>query len=435
MTGAAPIDGRFSVTIDQNPYLPGGTGAVEAVITVGYTDLAPAGTATPEQAPDRVELLLIDRSASMGIPTSDKLVAAKLATIAALDLIPDGVAFAVVAGSHESQMVYPRRRATARADQATRDEARRAITTIWAQGGTAIGNWLLTAKRLMKDHPNALGHAILLTDGRNEHETQPELAAAIAACAGVFTCDCRGVGTDWDVAELRGIASGLLGTVDIVADPRGLADGFRSMMATSLQRSIPALALRLWTPIGAIVNFVKQVAPAVEDLTGRREDIDAQQGEYPLGSWRSEERDYHIGITVKPGAIGREKLAGRVTVAAGGLPLGEGLIRAIWTDDSALSTRISPRVAHYTGQVELAGVIQQGLAARKAGDVPTATVKLARAVELAGRSGNDGTSMLLAKVVQVDERTDIVRLREDVQAADEMALDARSTRTRRVRKQ
>jgi len=42
---------------------------------------------------------------------------------------------------------------------------------------------------------------------------------------------------------------------------------------------------------------------------------------------------------------------------------------------------------------------------------------------------------LLAKVVQVDERTDIVRLREDVQAADEMALDARSTRTRRVRKQ
>ena len=40
-------------------------------------------------------------------------------------------------------------------------------------------------------------------------------------CEGSFQCDCRGVGTDWGVSELRRIASALLGTVDIIADPDG----------------------------------------------------------------------------------------------------------------------------------------------------------------------------------------------------------------------
>jgi hypothetical protein len=58
---------------------------------------------------------------------------------------------------------------------------------------------------------------------------------------------------------------------------------------------------------------------------------------------------------------------------------------ATWTDDHALSTKIHPRVAHYTGQAELAAAIQQGLAARDAGDAETATAKLGRAVQLAAR--------------------------------------------------
>ena len=50
-------------------------------------------------------------------------------------------------------------------------------------------------------------------------------------------------------------------------------------------------------------------------------------------------------------------------------------------------------------------------------------------------SGNDGTAKLLRGVVEVDERTGTIQLRRDVAAADEMALDARSTRTARVRKE
>jgi von Willebrand factor type A C-terminal domain len=222
--------------------------------------------------------------------------------------------------------------------------------------------------------------------------------------------------------------------VDIVADPEDLADDFAAMMRTSMSKSIADLTLRLWTPAGAHIEFVKQVAPTVEDLTHRRVDSGNQSGEYPLGAWGAEDRDYHIQVEVEPAAVGREKLAARVTVVAGDEVLGEGLVKAVWTADTALSAQISRRVAHYTGQAELAQAVQEGLSARKSGDVKTATAKLQRAMELAVKSGNTGTAKLLKGVVEVDEKTGTVRLRREIAAADEMALDARSTRTARVRK-
>jgi hypothetical protein len=243
------------------------------------------------------------------------------------------------------------------------------------------------------------------------------------------------VGTSWHVEELRSISSALLGTVDIVADPADLAEDFAAMMRTSMGKSIPDLTLRLWTPAGARIEFVKQVAPTVEDLTHRRVESGTQLGEYPLGSWGAEDRDYHVQVEVEPAAAGREKLAMRVSVVAGEQVLGEGLVKAVWTADTALSARISRRVAHYTGQEELAQAVQEGLSARKSGDVATATAKLQRAMELAVESGNTGTAKLLRGVVQVDERTGTVQLRRQVEAADEMALDARSTKTARVRKE
>ncbi len=115
--------------------------------------------------------------------------------------------------------------------------------------------------------------------------------------------------------------------------------------------------------------------------------------------------------------------------------LAQGLVRAVWTDDMAASTRISPQVAHYTGQAELAQVIQQGLEARKAGDVDSATAKLGRAVQLASASGNEDTAKLLAKVVDVvDAASGTVRLKPKVADADEMTLETRSTKTVRVKK-
>ena len=74
-----------------------------------------------------------------------------------------------------------------------------------------------------------------------------------------------------------------------------------------------------------------------------------------------------------------------------------------------------------------------GIEARKAGDDRTATIKFGRAAQLAHESGNKATEELLATVVDIeDAATGTVRLRRKVEAADEMALDTRSTKTVRV---
>ncbi len=420
----------IAVDVDHNPYLAEGTGTVDAIISIA----AGNDVAATEAAPDRVEAIIIDCSTSMQSPF-EKFDAAKRATAAAISELVDGTYFTIIAGTEKATYVYPTDGWPTQASAATRAEATRAVDGLRPNGGTAMGTWLARVRGIVIQHPGALTHAILLTDGKNEHETPKQLRQQIALSEGEFTCDCRGVGTDWKVEELRSISSALLGTVDIVADPADLADDFAAMMRTSMSKSIPDLTLRLWTPAGARVAFVKQVAPTVEDLTHRRVDSGNQLGQYPLGSWGAEERDYHIQVEVEPAAAGREKLAARVSVVAGDQVLSEGLVKAVWTADTALSAQISRRVAHYTGQAELAQAVQEGLSARKNGDVKTATAKLQRAMELAVESGNDGTAKLLRGVVEVDERTGTVRLRREVAAADEMALDARSTRTARVRKE
>jgi hypothetical protein len=419
----------IAVDVDHNPYLAEGTGTVDAIVSI-----AVGSDVVVDKPPERVEAIIIDCSTSMLSPR-DKFEEAKRATKAALDEMVDGTIFTIVAGTGKAAPVYPIDGRPVQANDATRAAAAHAVERLEPNGGTAIGTWLAYVRGIAEQHPGALTHAILLTDGKDEHETPEELGEQIGLSEGEFTCDCRGVGTDWRVEELRAISSALLGTVDIVADPADLADDFAAMMRDSMNKSIPDLALRLWTPAGASVAFVKQVAPTVQDLTARRVEAGTQTGEYPLGAWGHEERDYHIQVEVEPADAGREKLAARVTVVAGDESLGQGLVTAMWTSDTALSARISNRVAHYTGQAELAQAIQEGLAARNNGDTATATAKLGRAMTLARESGNDGTAKLLNRVIEVDEHTGTARLRRDVAAADEMALDARSTRTARVRKE
>jgi von Willebrand factor type A C-terminal domain/von Willebrand factor type A domain len=419
----------ISVDVDHNPYLAEGAGTVDAIISV-----AVGSEMVVDKPPERVEAIIIDCSTSMKSPQG-KFAEAKRATKAAVGEMADGTFFTIIAGNEKAGAVYPGDGQPARASEASRAAAARAVDSLQPEGGTAIGTWLAHVRKIAGQHPGALTHAILLTDGKDEHETPEKLGEEIGRSEGEFTCDCRGVGTDWRVEELRAISSALLGTVDIVAEPADLADDFAAMMRASMDKSIPELTLRLWTPLGTKIVFVKQVAPTVQDLTERRVDAGSQCGEYPLGAWGHEERDYHLQVEVEPAAAGREKLAARVTVIAGDEILGEGLVKAMWTTDTALSARISQRVAHYTGQAELAQAVQEGLAARKNGDIPTATAKLGRAMELAKESGNEGTAKLLGQVIEVDEHTGTARLRRDVAAADEMALDARSTRTARVRKE
>src|SRR4029077_20823133 len=147
--------------------------------------------------------------------------------------------------------VYPADDGLARASTETKAAAMRAVDGLRPHGGTAMGTWLAHVRGIGGHRKGALTHAILLTDGKDEHETPEELGEEIGLSEGEFTCDCRGVGTGWHVDELRAISSALLGTVDIVADPADLADDFADMMRTSMSKSIADVTLRLWTPAGA----------------------------------------------------------------------------------------------------------------------------------------------------------------------------------------
>ncbi|WP_030858024.1 vWA domain-containing protein [Streptomyces sp. NRRL S-37] len=439
---------QFSVDVYQNEYLPEGGREVNAIVTVTATGGGTIGSAvaaphlySPGQGPSAAVVLMVDCSGSMDYPPT-KMRNARDATAAAIDALRDGVRFAVVGGTHVAKEVYPGAGGLAVADASTREQAKQALRKLSAGGGTAIGTWLRLADRLLAPADVAIRHGILLTDGRNEHESAEDLKAALDACAGRFTCDARGVGTDWEVKEVTAIASALLGTADIVADPAGLAADFTRMMETAMGKEVADVSLRLWTPAGATVRFVKQVAPTVEELTGRRTEAGPRAGDYPLGSWGDESRDYHVCVEVPPAGIGQEMLAARLSLVIpqpsdGGVrSLGaQGLVRAVWTDDMAASTSINPQVAHYTGQAELAKVIQQGLDLRKEGDIDGATAKLGRAVQLASASGNADTAKLLSKVVDVvDAATGTVRLKAKVEEADEMTLETRSTKTVRVKK-
>jgi hypothetical protein len=419
---------RFAAETYQNEFLPIGASEVNAVVTVTAT----GGTGRAEPTAEAAEIVIVDVSGSMAIPAT-KLRAAKAATAAAIDCIRDGVSFAIVTGATRAFSEYPTDRQLAVASPVTRQAAKAAIEGLSHRDGTCIGRWLSAANDLFEAAPHAIRHAILLTDGQNEGETPERLDAALARCEGRFQCDCRGVGTDWEVGELRRISSRLLGSVDIVAEPEGLTADFTAMIDRAMAKETNNVALRLWTPRGATVAFVKQVSPSIEDLTSRAQAVDELTADYPTGAWGTESRDYHVCISVQPREVGDEMAAGRFSLVVDGEVAGQTLIKAIWTDDEQLSTRISRAVAHYTGQSELADAIQEGLEARRAGDEHTATFKLGRAVQLASDSGNEGTMTLLRGVVDIEDPvTGTVRLKRQVEDADEMALDTRSTKTIRV---
>ncbi|MGW5047656.1 VWA domain-containing protein [Streptomyces griseoluteus] len=433
---AKPGGPQFSVDVYQNEYLPEGGREVNAIVTV----TARGGTAPAGPGASAAVVLMVDCSGSMDYPPT-KMRNAREATAAAVDTLRDGVHFGIVDGTHVAREVYPGGGRLAVADPTTRAQAKQALRRLGAGGGTAIGTWLRLADRLLAGADVSIRHGILLTDGRNEHESAAELKDTLDACAGRFTCDARGVGTDWEVKEVTGIASALLGTADIVADPARLTEDFTRIMESTMGKEVADVALRVWTPVGTRIKFVKQVAPSVEELTDRRTETGPRAGDYPTGSWGDESRDYHLCVEVPAAGLGQEMLAARVSLVTA-QPDGsvqnlgaQGLVRAVWTDDMAASTSLNAQVAHYTGQAELAQAIREGLDLRKAGDMDGATAKLGRAVQLAGVSGNADTAKLLAKVVDVvDAPTGTVRLKAKVAEADEMTLETRSTKTVRVKK-
>jgi hypothetical protein len=335
--------GVFALEIIQHDRWPPDTAEIQALIRV---------TATPGDHPGDgltaaglAEIIIMDCSGSMGKPPG-KLRAAKRAAHAAVDTMRDGVEFAVLSGRSRAEAVYPHGPALALSAPDTRDAAKRAIDRLYPNDGTKISSWLRQAHRLLRPYPRHIRHAMLYTDGQNHDLQDGRLDQVLDACRGVFTCDARGIGDQWEPRDLRKIVTVLQGRADGLPDPADLEDDFRVVMREAMRKVVPSVALRIRTRPGVSVREIRQMYPADADLTGHGTAADTTATDFWIGSWSDETRDYMVRLGVAPGdfAIGKEVRLARVDVTVPGpdgpriLP-GPGFIVACWTrDDLSMRT-------------------------------------------------------------------------------------------------
>lgn len=270
-------------------------------------------------APDRnpfAEVLVMDRSLSMA--SAGKIGEAKRAAYAAVDALPDGAYLAVVAGNQEASVLFPVAGGLVRVDPAVRHAAKERIRGLTPRGGTRIGRWLRRAEELFATvDADIVRHAALYTDGRNEHESADELGAALETCANRFVCDARGLGEDWDHAELLRITEALHGEAGAVIEVSDLAEDFTALMAKVRRLVTPRVHLGLHLNERFRLGFVRQSRPIAVDLTALARH-DGQDVQVPLGSWAEETREYRLSLQVDPEQLDVGVLirALRVTVLA-----------------------------------------------------------------------------------------------------------------------
>ncbi|WP_180290355.1 serine/threonine-protein kinase [Streptomyces sp. TLI_171] len=363
-----PADPGIVLTSAQNEYLPPGGQELSTMVTVtaGSTDPHDLAAAAP-----RALVFLLGLSTAL--PVAD--LRAVTRTVAdTIDGLDEGDRFAVVTGSEYASMCYPDSLRTVRATPATKAEARAALDRLEPVRAAAFGRWIRMADRLFAGHADAVRTAIMLMDLRSEAELPGELAAALAASTGRFSCHVRGVGTGWEVAQARAVGEALRGTVDIVhADSApGLAAALAADLDAVVERTRQAfardLALRITTPPGGGVRFLKLVSPQVEDLTGHGLPTGPGVTEFRVDVPDGRSHEYHLSLEVPPGPVGERITAADLAVillppAGDGQELARLMIPAERTDDRD-SLTIDHRVAHYTGQAELAEAIMEGLRAR-----------------------------------------------------------------------
>jgi hypothetical protein len=233
----------------------------------------------------------------------DRFANAQQAAAAAIDQILDGTWFAIIAGTDQANRAFPYPNAVSpmvRMEPGAREEAKRAIRHLLAGGGTAMGTWLRLATQLFSSVPNVTQrHAILLTDGKNQSESSRSLQDAVRAAQGVFQCDCRGVGADWDVRS-SAASPPPCSARSTSYRPRHSS---RRPSRDHAERHEPGRRTGGAAGVGAAGRsraLRPQVAPQVEDLTGRRQDVNPLTGAYPTGAWGDESRDYHVACGSRP---------------------------------------------------------------------------------------------------------------------------------------
>ncbi|WP_240926156.1 VWA domain-containing protein [Streptomyces sp. JB150] len=410
---------------------------MHAILSVRVDGTGGGGSAGPLLA----QVLAVDCSSSMSWPP-DKLHAAQQAAVAAIRMLPDGTPFAVVRGDDRAAMVYPDTPGMARADARRRAEAERAVLRLVAGGGTCIGAWLDLSRRLLAEQDAPIGHVLLLTDGKNQHDEQMPLARVLETCAGRFVCDAWGIGDGWDAHELLRITSRLHGSASSVHDEADLPAEYEKLMARLLTKTVPELTVSVTPMGGSAVRYLKQVFPTevelvaepAEEGTDGRDGRDGTNGTDGTGgtggirfvtrAWGDETRRYQLCLSADPTGHPRG-VDLQLAVVSVGVPGGEVLLPppqpcvVHWTDNPALSRHTDAQVEHFEQHQRLGEAVAAAADAHRRGERDLAEHQLGRAAQLAQAMGADEQLARLARLVEiVDAGAAQVRLRPEVTAID-----------------
>ncbi|MEU1013113.1 VWA domain-containing protein [Streptomyces sp. NPDC005890] len=358
------------------------------------------GAPVPGTGPALAEVLIVDTSRSMLHPAA-KLHAAKDATVAAVRMLPDGTAFAVLSGRFDATLVHPGPGSPvlAVAGPAEREAAERAVRILDADGGTAIGTWLDLARRLLKDQPAPVKHVLLLTDGRNEHDHRAAMAldTALDACEGRFVCDAWGIGDDWDAELLLRITRRLHGRARAVRAESELTRAYEELVAGLLGTAVPELRIRLTPTPGTVIRQVKQVVPNEQELTPVPAGPGGRGAEYVTRAWAEEVRHFQVVLTADP--TGRETgedlqlAAVEIVVPDFGRPVRLPAPQPVlvrWTDNPLDASRQHPGVRRHELYQQAGAAVAHAYRAWLRGTDGRATAdrELARALALAGELGD-----------------------------------------------
>ncbi len=428
---------ELKLEADVNEFLPLGQSRIDASFIV-----TPEGFDAGRSTHDRFICLLIDVSGSMDQP-STKMTAARNAACKAIDLLPPDTFMSVVAFSSRADAIFPKYKSgSARATSANKEEAKLAVKRLTAHGGTVMSAGLATAFEEFAKCHGAHGTCILLTDGENNGDDVTPLARVLEQLAdcrkqgAVFQVQCRGVGTDWHVSELRKIAEATLGDVPkVIGNPSEMEADFAECLHSAMSTSLQDVRINIWVPQTVQILELKQISPTIVSLTNSGiTGPDGQTRIFTTGAWDSEAREYYVAFKMNPGDNGKRICAGRLSLSYKynnqefTTPQPAHNVVAVWTDDQGKSARIPMGVARAKGNVELAVAIQEGVAAYQAGQMDVATSRLGRAVQLAHNMNDAEMTSRLSKMVDIlDPNQGTVRVKK-VDKEIAMKLDSASTR-------
>ncbi|WP_030811943.1 VWA domain-containing protein [Streptomyces sp. NRRL F-2799] len=414
--------------MDSPSDLPHDERRADALITV--TAHSPAGPVPQVQS---AHVLIMDRSLSM---SRHKLDEAKRAMCAAIDTLRDGTLLGIVAGNHRAEVIFPPSGGLAVVDARSREDAKLRVVGQLPEGGTAIGQWLARARDLFAsmESPGTVRHAVLYTDGKDEHETPEQLGEVLASCADRFICHARGLGDDWHHDELLRITQALHGTAEAVVTIADLTEDFTRLMREAQRVVVPRLYLGLRLNSRFRLAFVRQTRPVEADLTGRQ--LEDGETHVPLGSWPAESRQYQVSLRFEPDSLTVDELlrAARVTLHAE-FPDGT---RRPCSESAAMVVRRratpgfgiarSPDLTRVENERELGMAMRACADARLRGDLDRADRELRLATGLAESLGDTARLRLLRAVATTgpDGRP---RLRRDASRGQMLRIGVDSTKT------